>query len=93
LQLEYRHPNNRLLNLAYRADDSVSPANRYEDTDLSFRLPLGQHVEVVGRWLYSVLHGETMDTFAGIEFGKCCWRVRLVGRHLKRSPEAPRAPR
>lgn len=87
LQLEYRHPNKRLLNLAYRADDSVNLASRYEDTDLSFRLPLGQHVEVVGRWLYSVLHGETMDTFAGIEYGKCCWRLRLIGRNLKRSPD------
>lgn len=87
LQLEYRHPDNRLLNLAYRADDSVSLTNRYEDTDLSFRMPVGQRVEVVGRWLYSVLHGETMDAFAGIEYGKCCWRVRLLGRHFKRRPE------
>ncbi|MGB5834270.1 MAG: LPS assembly protein LptD [Thiohalocapsa sp.] len=87
LQLEYRDPENRLLNLAYRADDSVDLDNRYEDTDMSFRLPLGQRVEVVGRWLYSVLHGETMDAFAGIEYGKCCWRVRLLGRHFKRRPD------
>ena len=87
LQLEYRDPNARLLTLAYRADDSVAEANRYENTDLSFRLPVGQHVEVVGRWLSSLLHDETMDAFAGVEFGKCCWRVRLLGRHLKRSTE------
>ncbi|ESQ14231.1 MAG: LPS assembly protein LptD [Thiohalocapsa sp. PB-PSB1] len=87
LQLEYRHPDHRLLNMAYRADDSATPANRYEDTDFSFRLPVGQRVELVGRWLYSILHGETMDAFAGIEYGKCCWRIRLLGRHFKRSPD------
>ena len=87
LQLEYRHPEDRILNLAYRADDSVAVANRYENTDMSFRLPVGNRVEVVGRWLYSVLHDETMDAFAGVEFGKCCWRVRLLGRHFKRRPE------
>ena len=87
LQLEYRNPDHRLLNLAYRADDSVAEPNRYEDTDLSFRLPVGQRVEVVGRWLYSILHGETMDAFAGVEFGQCCWRVRLVGRQFRRRPE------
>lgn len=88
LMLEYRHPdNNRMLNMAYRADYTATEPNRYEDTDLSFRLPLGQRVEVVGRWLYSVLHGETMDAFAGIEYGKCCWRVRILGRHFKRQPD------
>jgi len=87
LQLEYRDPENRLLNLAYRADDSVADINRYEDTDMSFRLPLGKQVEVVGRWLYSLRYEQTMDAFAGIEYGKCCWRVRLLGRHFKRRPD------
>jgi LPS-assembly protein len=88
LMLEYRHPDdNRMLNMAYRADYTAAEANRYEDTDLSFRLPLGQRAELVGRWLYSILHGETMDAFAGIEYGKCCWRVRLLGRHFKRRPD------
>ena len=76
-----------ILNFAYRADDSVAEVNRYENTDMSFRLPVGNRVEVVGRWLYSMLHNETMDAFAGIEYGKCCWRVRLLGRHFKRSPD------
>jgi LPS-assembly protein len=87
LQLQYLDPKDRLLNLAYRADDTVAPDNRYEDADLSFRLPLGERVEVVGRWLYSLLREETVDAFAGIEFGRCCWRVRLVGRHFKRRPD------
>lgn len=87
LRLEYRDPERRMLNLAYRADLTPREVNRYEDTDVSFRLPFGTQVEMVGRWLYSVRHSETMDAFAGIEFGRCCWRLRLLGRHFKRRPE------
>jgi LPS-assembly protein len=87
LRLEYDGPERTLLNLAYRTDLTTLEANRYEDTDLAFRLPLGTRAELVGRWLYSVRHGETMDAFAGIELGKCCWRLRVLGRQFKRRPE------
>lgn len=87
LRLEYRDPEQRVLNLAYRADLTPAVQNRYEDTDLSFRLPFGARAEIVGRWLYSVRHSETMDAFAGVELGQCCWRVRVLGRHFKRRPE------
>ncbi|WP_296896581.1 LPS-assembly protein LptD, partial [Thiohalocapsa sp.] len=87
LRLEYRDPEQRMLNLAYRTDLTPAEENRYEDTDVSFRLPFGTQAELVGRWLYSMRHDETMDAFAGVEFGKCCWRLRLLGRHFKRRPE------
>jgi LPS-assembly protein len=87
LRLQYQGPERRLLNLAYRTDLSSAEPNRYEDTDLSFRLPFGMHAELVGRWLYSLRHGETMDALAGIELGKCCWRLRILGRHFKRRPQ------
>lgn len=84
LQLEYRHPrNDRLLNLAYRFDQ-----DSYEDADLSFRWPLNKgRVDVVGRWLYSLQYERTMDAFVGVEFGQCCWRLRLLGRHFNNSPD------
>jgi LPS-assembly protein len=89
LQLEYRHPDHtRLLNLAYRFDQGTNVNNSYEDTDLSFRLPVGERAELVGRWLYSMQHERTMEAIAGVEFGQCCWRLRLVGRHFKNSPES-----
>ena len=87
MQLRYQTPDARLLNLAYRYNLGTSVDDRYEDTDLTFRLPLGRRVEVVGRWLYSLLYEETMDAFAGIEFGQCCWRVRLLARNYKNSPD------
>jgi LPS-assembly protein len=87
LELHYERPDNRLINLAYRFDLGTSEANRYEDTDLSFRWPVNQGLELVGRWYYSLLYSETMEAFAGVEFGRCCWRVRVLGRHLKNKPE------
>ncbi len=83
LQLRYQSADARLLNLAYRYNLGTSTLDRYEDTDLTFRLPLGRRVELVGRWLYSLLYEETLDAFAGIEFGQCCWRVRLLARNYK----------
>ena len=84
-QLRYAPGKQRILNLAYRYNLGPTEAQRYEDTDLSFRLPVTPQVQLVGRWLYSLLNAETVDAFAGIEFGRCCWRLRVLGRHLKTS--------
>ena len=85
LELRYAPGDERILNLAYRYNDGPTEATSYENTDLAFRLPIAGQVQVVGRWLYSLLNEETVDAFAGIEFGRCCWRLRIVGRHLKTS--------
>ncbi|MGE5153799.1 MAG: LPS-assembly protein LptD, partial [Bdellovibrio bacteriovorus] len=83
LQLRYAPGDNRVINLAYRYNLGQTEAQRYEDTDLSFQFPVTPQVGLVGRWLYSWLNNETVDAFAGIEFGRCCWKLRIVGRHLK----------
>jgi LPS-assembly protein len=88
LQVHYETPTARLLNLAYRYNLGTSDEDRYEDTDVTFRLPIGRRVELVGRWLYSLLYEETMDAFAGIEFGQCCWRMRLLARNYKNGPDS-----
>ena len=88
VQIRYAPDSQHLLNLAYRFNHGQDESEEYEDTDLSFRMPLGSEVNVVGRWLYSMLNDETVEAFAGIEFGRCCWRVRLLGQHLKRSAES-----
>ena len=85
LSLRYLHEDGRLLNFAYRYNQGASEATNYEDTDLAFRLPVTRRIQLVGRWLYSMLNSETVEAFAGIEFGRCCWRMRVLGRHLKTS--------
>jgi LPS-assembly protein len=88
LTLRYAPQDDRILNLAYRYNLGQTAAEHYEDTDLSFRFPLGPQVKLVGRWLYSLANDETVDAFAGIELGRCCWRLRILGRHLKTSANA-----
>lgn len=89
LQLQYRSDDDRrLFNAGYRFERGTSDFDRYEDTDLSFRLAVGRHTELVGRWLYSLLNDETSEFFAGIEFGQCCWKVRVLGRHYRNRPDA-----
>ena len=87
LELHYEPSKERLLNLAYRFDLGNTAATRYEDLDLSMRWPVTSHVEIVGRWYYSLLNSQMTEAFAGIEFGRCCWQVRVLGRHLKNKPD------
>lgn len=86
LSLHYETPDDTLLNVNYRFDVGRTLAQRYEDTDVSFRLPVGEQLTFVGRWFYSLLQSETVEAFGGIEYGRCCWRFRVIGRHLKNEP-------
>ncbi len=88
LELRYSADDRKLVNLAYRFNSGSGVIQGYEDTDLSFRMPVGRRVQVVGRWLYSLLQADTVEAFAGVEFGRCCWRLRVLGRHLKTSAES-----
>lgn len=88
LELHYQTRDDRLFNLVYRFDPGTSEETRYEDTDLSFRMPVSSQLQLVGRWYYSLLNSETVEAFAGVEYGQCCWRVRLLGRHLKNKPDS-----
>ncbi|RKT44572.1 LPS assembly protein LptD [Thiocapsa rosea] len=83
LQLRYAPSEDSRLNLAYRFNYGDQPDLRYEDTDISLQVPIGPQVKLVGRWLYSMLYDETVEAFAGIEFGRCCWRLRVLGQHLQ----------
>ncbi len=88
LELRYQTPDNRLLNLAYRFDLGTGEEKLYENTDLSFSLPVNRGFQLVGRWHYSLLDSQTVEAFAGLEYGQCCWRVRLLGHHLKNEPDS-----
>ncbi len=89
LQLRYAPGNDRMVSLTYRYNRGATELLTYENTDLSFRFPIKSNFGLVGRWLYSLAQGETTEAFAGIEYsGRCCWRVRLMGRQLKTSAES-----
>ncbi len=81
LGLAYRGAEQRLFNLTYRYDDEL-----LEQGDLSFRQPVGDHFDLVGRWNYSLRENETLEVFGGLEYDSCCWKVRAVARrYIKES--------
>ncbi|WP_295455902.1 LPS assembly protein LptD [uncultured Thiodictyon sp.] len=85
-QLSYAPSGDRLFNLAYRYSLGATTPETYKNTDVSFRMPIGSNISVVGRWLYSLLQNNTVEAFGGIEYGgRCCWRLRILGRQLKTS--------
>lgn len=93
LELHYRTPDEQLLNLTYRFDPGIDQETEYEDIGLSFSLPVNPRLHLVGEWDYSLLNEHTVNAFAGLEYGRCCWRVRLLGHHLKNKPDSTGANR
>ena len=81
IELHYQTKKDQILNLAYRFR-----RDEEEDMDLSFRWPFSEKLEFVGRVNYSLLHGRTMESFAGLEYRRCCWAVRAVTRHYLNDP-------
>ena len=76
IHLRYDDDNKTQLNLGYRYARDV-----FEQTDVSFRLPITSRLNAVGRWDYSLRYDKTMEAFAGLEYSTCCWAFRAVGRH------------
>ncbi|WP_036506293.1 hypothetical protein [Nitrincola nitratireducens] len=35
---------------------------------------------VVGRWQHDIENSKKLDTLLGVEYGTCCWKMRLTGR-------------
>ncbi len=75
LRLQYRPSNQRIFNVSYRFQ-----RDQLEQTDFSFRWPLGERWHSVGRWNYSLRNERDLETFLGVEYESCCWAMRLVGR-------------
>lgn len=74
-RVSYRGENDRIFSLGYRLRDIVSSS-----TDLGLVWPIGQRTRAIARWNYSLSEARNLDALAGIEYGKCCWKLRAVLR-------------
>ncbi len=75
LRAAYRPDRERLLSLSYSTSDQVS-----SEADLGIIWPIGERTRAIARWKYSFSEGRNLDALAGIEYGKCCWRLRALLR-------------
>lgn len=87
LQARYHPDSGRILNFAYRvrrADAGVirTDAIDVEQTDVSFRWPVSDTLNLVGRWVYALDEDKSLDIFGGLEYDSCCWGMRVVGRRF-----------
>ena len=72
------HPEaGKALNLGYRfLRDTLRIA------DISAQWPLSNRWYAVGRWNYSVLDGQILETVGGLEYNQDCWTMRLVAQRF-----------
>jgi LPS-assembly protein len=73
--LQYRPASDRVINAGYRLQrDSI------EQFDVSAAWPISREWRGFGRWVYSLRENKTLDQFIGLEYGSCCWALRLITR-------------
>lgn len=80
-QASYRDDQDNIVSLTYRLREGVT-----EHTDLGVVWPLNDNTRMIARWNYSLSEGRNLETLAGIEYGKCCWRVRALLRQHTDGP-------
>ncbi|MBX3702850.1 MAG: LPS assembly protein LptD [Steroidobacteraceae bacterium] len=73
--VQYRPRPDSVVNLGYRYREG-----RLEQWDASAAWRLSPRWQVFARQVYSVKESSSIDRFAGLEYGSCCWRLRLVAR-------------
>jgi LPS-assembly protein len=74
----YRNPDRRhQFDIAYRYRRDI-----LEQADMSFLTPIGGGWKFAARTRYSLKDSESRENFAGIEYGTCCWAVRVSWRRF-----------
>ncbi len=74
--VQYRLRPDTVVNLGYRYREGL-----LEQWDAAVAWRLSPAWQVFARQVYSTREDESIDRFAGFEYGGCCWRVRLLARN------------
>jgi LPS-assembly protein len=70
---QYQPARDRIVNLGYRfLRDEV------EQTDLSAEWPFTARWRVRARTMYSLREERNVESYAGLEYNACCWRIRAA---------------
>jgi LPS-assembly protein len=73
--VQYRLRRDKVVNVGYRYREG-----RIEQWDASAAWRLNDRWSVFGSQVYSTRDDQGIDSFLGVEYASCCWRLRLVGR-------------
>lgn len=91
--IRYHGQSNQIFNLGYRFINKVPQqlgsthpdypgyANvDIEQADFSTIFPISKNWSVIGRYNYDLTSSRNLETFAGLQYESCCWRLSLLGR-------------
>ena len=88
--LRYKDKRERIFNIAYRFTHRPSAPGRLnpqetldrslDQIDVTFHYPVTDQWSLVGRSNYDFTFDTELDTFLGIEYDSCCYRVQLLAR-------------
>ena len=71
--VQYRPRSDTVVNLGYRYR-----AGQIEQWEGSAAWRIARQWSVYARYVYSARDSQSLDTFAGLEYEACCWRLRVV---------------
>src|SRR5690606_12521365 len=90
LSLRYMDDQRRIFNLSYRfnrrppSPGQLNPEEELDRSldqiDASFHWPIYGQWSLIGRGYYDLTYERELDTFLGLEYDDCCYRVRLLAR-------------
>ncbi|MGB5252179.1 MAG: LPS-assembly protein LptD, partial [Sedimenticolaceae bacterium] len=80
-QIGFRGVDRRVFNVAYRLRKGVT-----EEADVGAVWPFSERFSLIGRYNYSLRESRPLETLAGFEYGRCCWRIRAVARQFSDGP-------
>jgi LPS-assembly protein len=92
--LHYMDDSYRIFNVTYRytlkpvisSPSQPKPivVQSINQLDTSIILPINSRWSIIARNNHDFTHGVELDTFAGLEYNDCCYRVRVIGRRWLR---------
>jgi len=77
VRVQFQPASDRVVNAAYRFRNDL-----LEQVDVSAAWPFAARWRGFGRWVYSLQEDKTLDQFVGLEYGSCCWALRIVTRRF-----------
>ncbi len=76
-RIQHRFGEQGLINFSYRFQD-----DKLEQIDSSLVVPLSASWDIIGRWNYSILDEQNLETLLGVKYESCCWATRFVARRF-----------
>ncbi len=74
--IRYKESENRLFHIGFRKNLLYDT----EQSDLGFYWAVSKKWRAMGRWNHDWNHDQNVDSFAGLEYGSCCGKVRVLWR-------------